>query len=56
MLDDELREMIATRAPIRSIKEAARARGTRLLRESAEDMVRLGQTSQVEIDRITFAR
>ncbi|MDP3651278.1 MAG: GspE/PulE family protein [Rhodoferax sp.] len=56
VLDDELREMIATRAPIRSIKEAARARGTRLLRESAEDMVRLGQTSQVEIDRITFAR
>ena len=56
VLDDELREMIATRAPIRSIKEAARQRGTRLLRESAEDMVRLGQTSQLEIDRITFAR
>ena len=56
VLDDELREMIATRAPIRAIKEAARARGTRLLRESAEDMVRLGQTSQGEIDRITFAR
>ena len=56
VLDDELRELIATRAPIRIIKEAARARGTRLLRESAEDMVRQGQTSQAEIDRITFAR
>ncbi len=55
VLDDELREMIVTRAPIRAIKEAARQRGTRLLRESAEDMVRLGQTSQAEIDRITFA-
>ena len=54
VLDDELREMIAARAPIRSIKEAARQRGTRLLRESAEEMVRLGLTSQVEIDRITF--
>jgi general secretion pathway protein E len=55
VLDDQLREMIATRAPIRAIKEAARARGTRLLRESAEDMVRQGLTSQVEIDRITYA-
>jgi general secretion pathway protein E len=56
VLDDELREMIATRASIRSIKEAARQRGTRLLRESAEDMVRLGLTNREEIDRITFAR
>ncbi len=55
VLDDELREMISARAPIRSIKEAARQRGTRLLRESAEEMVRQGLTSQVEIDRITFA-
>ena len=55
VLDDELRELIATRAPVRSIKEAARSRGTRLLRESAQDMVKLGLTSQVEIDRITFA-
>jgi general secretion pathway protein E len=55
VLDDELREMIATRAPVRAIKEAARARGTRLLRESAQDMVHQGLTSQVEIDRITFA-
>jgi general secretion pathway protein E len=56
VMDDELRELIATRASIRTIKDAARARGTRLLRESAEDMVRLGQTSQSEIDRVTFAR
>lgn len=54
VLDDELREMIASRAPIRSIKEAARNRGTRLLRESAQDMVRQGLTRQDEIDRITF--
>ncbi len=55
VLDDELREMIATRAPIRSIKEAARKRGTRLLRESAQDLVTAGLTRQDEIDRITFA-
>lgn len=55
VLDDELRELIATRAPVRAIKEAARARGTRLLRESAQDMVQQGLTSQAEIDRITIA-
>ena len=55
VLDDELREMIAAREPVRAIKDAARQRGTRLLRESAEDMVRQGLTSQTEIDRITFA-
>jgi general secretion pathway protein E len=55
LLDDELREMIANHASARAIKDAARQRGTRLLRESAEDMVRLGLTSQAEIDRITFA-
>ena len=56
VLDDDLREMIATRVSVRTIREAASQRGTRLLRESAEDMVRQGLTSQVEIDRITFAR
>jgi general secretion pathway protein E len=55
VLDDELREMIASRVPVRAIKEAARSRGTRLLRESAQDMVHHGLTSQEEIDRITFA-
>ncbi len=56
VLDDEIRELIATRASVRLIKEAARQRGTRLLRESAEDMVRQRLTSQEEIDRVTFAR
>jgi general secretion pathway protein E len=56
VLDDELREMIATRAPITAIKEAARQRGTQLLREAAEDMVAQGITSQAEINRVTFAR
>ena len=55
VLDDELRELIAGRAPVRAIKEAARARGTRLLRESAQDMVQQGLTSQAEVNRITVA-
>lgn len=56
LLDDELRELIASRAPLRSIKAAAKERGTRFLRESAEDMVRSGATTLEEINRVTFAR
>ncbi len=56
LLDDELRELISTRRPVRAIKEAARQRGTRLLREAAEELVRGGMTTLEEIDRVTFAR
>lgn len=53
-LDDDIREMIATRVPIKAIKEAARANGTRLLRESALDCVKRGETTLEEINRVTF--
>jgi general secretion pathway protein E len=56
MMDDELRELIARRAPITTIKSAARERGTVLLRESAEALVREGRTSLEEINRVTFSR
>jgi general secretion pathway protein E len=54
MLDDALREMIVSRAPIRSLKETARANGTRFLREAAADLVRAGLTDLEEINRVTF--
>ena len=53
-LDDDIREMIATRVPIKAIKDAARRNGTRLLRESALDSVRRGETTLEEINRVTF--
>ena len=52
MLDDELREMIVTREPLRRIKETARARGTRLMREVGLDLVRRGETSLQELNRV----
>ena len=52
VLDDELREMIVTREPIRRIKEAACSKGTRLLREAGLDMVRRGETSLQELNRV----
>ena len=53
-LTDELRELITAREPIRRIKDAARRNGTRFLRETAVDAVRLGETTLQEINRVTF--
>src|SRR6185295_1171656 len=54
VLNDELRELVVARAPIRQLKEAARRHGTRFLREAALEAVRRGDTTQEEIDRVTF--
>ena len=54
VLNDEIRELIIGRAPIRQLKEAARRGGTRSLRESALDFVRDGVTSLEEANRVTF--
>ena len=54
-LNDEIRELIVARAPIRKIKEAARQNGTHFLRDAALDLVRKGETSLQEINRVTFA-
>ena len=53
-LNDELREMIVAREPIRVIKEAARSNGTRFLREAALELVRRGESTLQEINRVTF--
>jgi general secretion pathway protein E len=53
-LNDEIRELIVAREPIRKIKDAARRNGTRHLRDAAVDLVRAGETSLQEINRVTF--
>jgi len=55
VLDDELREMIISREPVRRLKEAARARGTRTLREAGFALARSGQTSLAELNRVTLS-
>lgn len=52
-LDDELREMIASRAPISQIKAYAQQQGTRLLRDAALDLVWKGMTTLEEVNRVT---
>jgi general secretion pathway protein E len=54
ILNDEIRELIIAREPIRRIKEAARRGGTRFLREAALEMVKTGQTSLQEANRVTI--
>jgi len=55
VLDDELREMIVQRQPVRQIKEAARSKGTRSLLEAALDVVREGATTLEEVRRVTLS-
>ncbi len=54
LLDDELRDLIASRAPTGQIKAAARSRGMRSLRETAMGLVREGRTTLEELDRVTL--
>ncbi|MEO8410812.1 MAG: GspE/PulE family protein [Propionivibrio sp.] len=53
-LNDEIRELIIARAPVRLMREAARANGTLFLRESALELVRRGETTLQEINRVTL--
>jgi general secretion pathway protein E len=53
-LNDEIREMIVDKRPIRQIKAAAYDNGTRSLRLAALDLVRRGATTLVEIKRVTL--
>jgi general secretion pathway protein E len=53
-LNDELRELIVERAPIRRIKECAQRHGMLSLRAAALALVRAGETDLQEINRATF--
>ena len=54
-LDDELRELVAGREPIRRLKDLARRKGTRSLVDAALDLVRNGETTLEEVRRVTVA-
>jgi general secretion pathway protein E len=53
-LNEDIREAIIAKEPVRRIREIARANGTRFLREAAVDLVRQGLTTLEEINRVTF--
>lgn len=51
--NDVIREMIVTREPIRKIKDAAYENGTSSMREAALALVKNGDTTLEEINRVT---
>jgi general secretion pathway protein E len=54
VLNDELRELVVSRAPARVFKQQALATGTRFLRDAVLDLVRSGETTLEEANRVTF--
>ncbi|MEK8050049.1 GspE/PulE family protein [Ideonella sp. DXS22W] len=54
-MDDDLRDLIAARAPMSAIKQAARERGMQSLQAAALAAVRAGRTSFEEMDRVVAA-
>ncbi len=53
-LDEEIRELIVDRKPPRVIRAAARAAGTRTLREACIALVLRGETTIEELNRVTL--
>ena len=54
VLNDEIREAIVNRVPVRQLKELARQAGVRLIRSAALDLVRRGLTTIEEVNRVTI--
>ncbi|BCG02467.1 type II secretion system ATPase PulE (plasmid) [Paraburkholderia sp. PGU19] len=54
ILDDEIRDLVVEKQPIRVIKDVARRNGTRQLREVALGLVKLGETTLTEVKRVTL--
>lgn len=52
VLDDHLRDLIATKASVLELKEAARLKGLRPIRESALKFVESGDTTLAEVYRV----
>jgi general secretion pathway protein E len=54
MLNDAMREMICTRAPVSHMKEEAARTGFRLARDAALELVRNGESTLTELNRVTY--
>jgi general secretion pathway protein E len=53
VLNDEIREAIIARAPVRQLKELARAAGSRFIRGAALELACQGATTLEEVNRVT---
>ncbi|MNR34929.1 Type II secretion system protein E [compost metagenome] len=55
VMDDRIRELIVSQAPVSRLKAAVRERGTRFLRAVALESANQGMTTLQEVTRVTFA-
>jgi general secretion pathway protein E len=53
VLNDEIREAIVNRVPVRQLKELARQAGVKLIRTAALELVQRGLTTVEEVNRVT---
>ena len=53
-MNDVLRELIVAREPVRKVREAARAAGAIPLREAALALVKSGESTLEEVNRVVF--
>jgi general secretion pathway protein E len=53
IMNDEIREAFVARVPVRQLKEMAVASGVRFIRDAAMDLVRTGETTLEEVNRVT---
>jgi general secretion pathway protein E len=54
-LDEDIRELLIQKRPIREVRQAARLAGTRSLTETGLDLVRVGSTTLEEVRRVTLS-
>jgi general secretion pathway protein E len=55
VMNDSLRELVATRAPVTSLRANAAHQGSKSLRLAALDLFYRGETTLAEVNRVTFA-
>ena len=55
LVDDELRGMISRSAPVTEMREYERRKGTKFLRDQVLELVRNGQTSLDEMERVVYS-
>ena len=55
VMNDALRELIATRAPVTTLRAAAAGQDGRSLRAAALELLYRGETTLAEVNRVTFA-
>jgi general secretion pathway protein E len=55
VMNDDLRHLVATKAPVTALRASAMQQGSKSLRLAALELFYAGQTTLAEVNRVTFA-